>query len=145
MEQQATSEATQAWQQLRRTELALSRYIDQHLSPLGLTAPLALALDSIARGQGHLTPTDLARELSQQTQSVTGLLDRLEQRGWVQRVRDLPDRRQTRLVVTDAGTAMLAEVRPVEAACLAKVFRTIAPAELTHLVEVLGRVHESAT
>ncbi len=145
MEKQATSEVTQAWHQLRRTEAALSRCIGQRLLPLGMTAPLVPALESIAQGRGHLTPTCLARELGQGTQSITGLLDRLEQRGWVQRVRDQRDRRQVRLVMTDAGTATLAAARSVEAACLAEVFRTLAPVELTHLVGMLRRVHESAT
>ena len=43
---------------------------------------------------GPLGPTDLARRLELRSASVTALLDRLETSGFIERVRDHPDRRR---------------------------------------------------
>ncbi len=49
-------------------------------------------LDFIAR-QGPLSPSTLARRTGLHPATMTGILDRLEQRGWVARDRDASDRR----------------------------------------------------
>lgn len=48
-----------------------------------------------------LTPRLLADELGLSPAATTALVDRLVAAGFVQRVRDLPDRRQVRLALTD--------------------------------------------
>lgn len=55
--------------------------------------------------QGVASPVALANRLGISRAVVTGLLDRLEQRGLVRREADPTDRRRLRLVVTPAGIA----------------------------------------
>jgi DNA-binding MarR family transcriptional regulator len=55
--------------------------------------------------QGVTSPVALASRLGISRAVVTGLLDRLEQRGLVRREADPTDRRRLRLVVTPAGIA----------------------------------------
>jgi DNA-binding HxlR family transcriptional regulator len=43
---------------------------------------------------GHMTAGDLAKQTGLSTASITGVLDRLEERGFVRRVRDPHDRRR---------------------------------------------------
>lgn len=57
---------------------------------------------------GHVTAGDLARQTGLSTASITGVLDRLEEGGFVRRVRDPHDRR--RVIVELAGGPGLREV-----------------------------------
>src|SRR5215212_11279865 len=55
--------------------------------------------------EGAVFPSELARQLRISPAVVTGLLDRLAQRGYLQRLADASDRRRLRLALTDAGLA----------------------------------------
>jgi DNA-binding MarR family transcriptional regulator len=55
--------------------------------------------------EGAVFPSELARQLRISPAVVTGLLDRLEQRGYLRRLADPSDRRRLRLALTDAGLA----------------------------------------
>jgi DNA-binding MarR family transcriptional regulator len=55
--------------------------------------------------EGAVFPHELARQLRIAPAVVTGLLDRLEQRGYLRRLTDPSDRRRLRLALTDAGLA----------------------------------------
>jgi DNA-binding MarR family transcriptional regulator len=68
--------------------------------------------------QGPMRITDLAAAELVAQPSMTGLVGRLEQEGFVQRTRDAADARAVRVVLTDAGRAELAAVRSSRAAVL---------------------------
>ena len=55
--------------------------------------------------EGAVFPSELARQLRVAPAVVTGLLDRLEQRGYLTRLADASDRRRLRLALTDTGLA----------------------------------------
>jgi DNA-binding MarR family transcriptional regulator len=55
--------------------------------------------------EGAVFPSELARQLRISPAVVTGLLDRLAQRGYLQRLADASDRRRLRLALTDTGQA----------------------------------------
>src|SRR3990172_1005920 len=93
-----------------RATHAAVRELDQRLMrDHGITfvqAVTLLAIDSFDRPQPHL----VADHLSQQSQTVTGVLDRLERAGHVTRQRDLGDRRAVRLELTDSGRMLVETV-----------------------------------
>ncbi len=60
-----------------------------------------------------LTQVELSRHLVTHRSNVTGLVDRLEQRGLLKRREDSADRRAYRVILTDAGQGLLREIRPV--------------------------------
>ena len=92
---------------LYRTTNAAVRELDQRLTRdhdiTFIQAVTLLAIDSFDRPQPHL----VADYLSQQSQTVTGVLDRLERAGHVARRRDLGDRRAVRLELTDSGKKLV--------------------------------------
>ncbi len=92
---------------LYRTTNAAVRELDLRLTrEQGITfvqAVTLLAIDSFDRPQPHL----VADHLSRQSQTVTGVLDRLERAGHITRQRDLGDRRAVRLALTDSGRALV--------------------------------------
>src|SRR5688572_13402577 len=57
--------------------------------------------------RGPLRPGYLAKAIGVSSASVTGILDRLEERGYIERVADPSDRRATSVRLTPAGAAVL--------------------------------------
>jgi DNA-binding MarR family transcriptional regulator len=68
--------------------------------------------------EGPMRVTDLAAVERVAQPSMTGLVGRLEQEGFVQRTRDADDARAVRVVLTDGGRDELAAVRSSRAAVL---------------------------
>ena len=60
---------------------------------------------------GPLPPSQIARFIVLKSSTVTGIIDRLEQKGFVKRVRRSSDRRVITVELTEAGT-ILAEKAP---------------------------------
>ena len=56
---------------------------------------------------GSLPVSSLAAQMSVSPPNVTGILDRLEQHGWVRRTQDLHDRRVVRVMLTEEGQRFL--------------------------------------
>ena len=138
------SAAPAVWRQLYLTYSTIFKAIERAIAPTGVTLPQALALATIKAGPGPITPSRLAHYLTQETQSVTGLIDRMEKQEWVRRVRDLPDRRAIRLELTPVGEAKLEETLGPSGATTARMFELLSATELQTLAGLLERVHEGA-
>src|SRR4051794_16574804 len=81
----------------RRSDLsAASRAVLQHLAQ-----------------SGPLTVSEMARHLDRAQSVVSELVDGLERRGWLERVRDGRDRRRTLVWLSDAGSELVARDRDV--------------------------------
>ena len=133
------------WRQLYLTYSTIFKAIERAIAPTGVTLPQALALATIKSGPGPITPSRLAHYLTQETQSVTGLIDRMEKQDWVRRVRDLPDRRAIRLELTAAGEAKLAETLGPSGETTARMFEALTSDELATLSKLLDKVYDGAT
>ncbi len=80
-----------------------NRMLEEH----NLTLPQWLALGCVASGGADGVPhSAIGSRLMLSKAPVTGVVDRLEKAGLVERHPDLHDRRVSRVVITDAGTAM---------------------------------------
>lgn len=82
----------------------MRHHLGSAVSEVGLTPQQAHALRCLVPGDA-LPMRDLATELMCDASTVTGIVDRLEERGLVRRQPDPADRRVKALVVTDAGVA----------------------------------------
>jgi DNA-binding MarR family transcriptional regulator len=100
-------------------------------------------LDALNRQDGwHMRMQQLARATALSPSATTRLVNRLEDRGLLTRILCADDRRGIYTELTDSGSKLLAEARPVHDATLE---RTLAEAqqvpELATLVEALPRLH----
>ena len=88
----------------------MSRAVDLHSKQLAaehrLTGPQLVCLRQIER-DGVVTPSELAREVSLSHGTVTGILDRLETRGLVTRVRSDRDKRKVLVRLTTGGRDLM--------------------------------------
>jgi len=108
----------------------------------GLTPMQAMLLDRMDEGAA-LPMTGLARELRCDTSNLTGLADRLEEQGLVERLTPRHDRRVRGLALTDKGRA----VRQALATSIREgnpLLDALTPAECETLSHLLTRMIEAA-
>lgn len=90
--------------------------IDLHSKHLakqfGLTGPQLIIMREISQFD-EITASDISRAISLSQATVTGVLDRLEKRGYVVRRRSKLDRRRTLVETTPAGNHILATAPPL--------------------------------
>src|SRR5918911_4790583 len=95
-----------AWVSIHQAAIVLERAVDVRLRPWNLSGSQAAALNVLVK-HGPQRMSDLARYLLQQTQTTTDLVDRLEQRNLVRRIRHATDRRVVLVEATDAAESLL--------------------------------------
>jgi MarR family 2-MHQ and catechol resistance regulon transcriptional repressor len=94
---------------------------------------------------GPLCQTSLAGKLLTSGANVTTVVDNLEKRGLVQRVRSTEDRRFVRVHLTDAGRALIAEIFPLHARSIADAFTALSPAELEAFSSLCKKLGQAVT
>jgi DNA-binding MarR family transcriptional regulator len=121
------------------------RAIDLHSKRLeresGLTGPQLLLLRLIA-GSGQLTAGVIAREVSLSQATVTSIIDRLERKGLLQRVRNTEDKRKVMLHLTAAGEAALEQAPPLLQESFIKRFDQLEGWEQSLILSSLQRIGE---
>lgn len=86
----------------------LRAHMDSSATELGLTPMQARALFMTTQ---PVSMSQLAGALHCDASNITGIVDRLEEQGYMERVVDPSDRRRRNLVVTPAGTAVATQLR----------------------------------
>jgi len=86
------------------------KLLERRLYYLGVSASQARVLTVLYYAAEPMKPSLIATLLFQETQSITGILHRIESRGWVARKPDPDDRRAVGLQLTDAGRKLTAEI-----------------------------------
>ncbi|WBY01485.1 MarR family transcriptional regulator [Ramlibacter tataouinensis] len=89
---------------MRRVLASFAGEVEHELEPLGLTHAQWVPLYKLFLGHGN-TGAELARECQLDAGAMTRMLDRLEAKGLLRRVRSAQDRRIVHLELTEAGRA----------------------------------------
>ena len=98
----------------------------------------------ILRGEGKPLPIlEIAQRTVAVVPGITGLVDRLESAGFVQRRRCEEDRRVIFVVLTPAGTKILAELDEPLRKLHAEVHGGLSAKEIDKLIELLDKVRAS--
>jgi DNA-binding MarR family transcriptional regulator len=114
--------------------------VTQHTtSQLGITGTQASIMFMLAVGK-CATAADIAREYGIDASAVTRLIDRLEKRGLLSRVRSESDRRVVRLALTDDGRAMAEKVPDIFTHVLDGLLTGFSPEEVGFLKNMLRRI-----
>jgi DNA-binding MarR family transcriptional regulator len=120
---------------LRRTVL------DQKLKPLGITRSQMWVITNLSRHGGEgFSQIELARLLDIGKGTLGGLIDRLEARGFVERIPDKIDRRAKRVRMSDAGKVVFYQMRAVAERVNADVMRSIPRKKQEIFIEVLAQM-----
>jgi DNA-binding MarR family transcriptional regulator len=124
---------------IKQVQSSLNRMIDQHVSPLGLTAMQWRPLVMI-RYRDVNTPAELSRQTFVDTGAMTRTLDRLEAKQFITRQRCPDDRRVVRITLTDSGTQVAEQILPAVAASLNAHLQGFSEQEITTLIGFLDRM-----
>jgi DNA-binding MarR family transcriptional regulator len=89
----------------------ITRSIDLHSKKMskdfGLTSPQLMLMRTIQRDD-NVTIRQLSEKTNMSQATATIILDRLEARGWVVRIRNQQDKRKVHALLTESGQQMLA-------------------------------------
>jgi DNA-binding MarR family transcriptional regulator len=120
--------------------LGVMQAIKQHIAELADQFELTLSqLDALKNLGAPCSQRQLAQCLHFDASNVTDIVDRLEERGLVQRTIDPNDRRVRRLVLTTDGEAVRAKLLE-QAIAGAPPVTALSPAEQRSLCTLLGKI-----
>src|SRR5689334_4274060 len=126
---------------LRDIRAILKRTEDSEIAAMGLTMPQIDVLRELATANG-LSLKELSKRLGLVHSTVSGIVDRLEQRGLVQRRTDPDDKRFTRIYasqsVTDYTDRTLYSWR---GSIIAKALHQATPDEREQIVKGIGKLY----
>jgi DNA-binding MarR family transcriptional regulator len=125
---------------ISRVKSVMSNMVTQRaMSELGITSTQASILFMVASGK-CLVAAELAREYGIDASAVTRLIDRLEKRGLLTRVRSSEDRRVVHLALTPEGHAIAARLPAIFTGVTEKLLSGFTPEETGFLKSLLRRV-----
>lgn len=91
---------------LRRIIKAIQDYSYEVSEKFGITGPQLWTLTTISKN-GSLSLGELSKKTYLHPSTITGLIDRLEKKGYVERDRDQRDRRVVKLLLTPKGKGLV--------------------------------------
>lgn len=123
---------------------ALLRESQRLFRPLGLTGAQFNVLNLLSDAHDGLSQRELGDRLLVDRSNVTGLLDRMEKAGWVQR-QDHPDDRRVYLVtLTSAGQALWWKAHAQYLQVVAQVAAGLSAKQMDGCVETLAHLEKNA-
>ncbi len=124
---------------------ALLEALEREIAPLGLTAPQAIVLFQLQLAEGAVShAAEFCRVLHYDPGAMTRLLDRLEKKGFVRRVRSERDRRALKLELTAAGRAAIPRMWASAAAVFNRFLHGFNRSETRQLIDFLKRLRANA-
>jgi DNA-binding MarR family transcriptional regulator len=137
------AQVSETMQSLRRIFKALQDYSQEVSSNFGITGPQLWALKMLSQ-HSSLALGDLSRKMYLHPSTITGVIDRLEHKGYVVRDRDLDDRRVVKVKLTPAGKDLVAKApNPVQGKMIYGL-RKLNKSELTVIYESVKKLAEIA-
>ncbi|MFC5428269.1 MarR family winged helix-turn-helix transcriptional regulator [Paraburkholderia denitrificans] len=125
---------------ISRVKSTMSNLVNQRtVAELGVTSQQASVLFMVASGKCVLA-AELAREYGIDASAVTRLVDRLETRGLLKRVRSSEDRRAVRLALTPEGHAIARRMPAMFTGISERLLSGLSPEEVGFLKSMLRRV-----
>lgn len=116
---------------------------DELFSRHGLTAQQYNALRLLRAAHPNKAPTlNLAAKLVSRAPDITRLLDKLRNRGFIERERPADNRRVVNVGITEAGIKLLEKLNDEVRECHARQLSHLQPTEMRQLVELLKKARE---
>lgn len=124
---------------VRRIHHGYGRYSKRLEERSGVTAPQLACLTALSRN-GAVPAGRLSGQVSLDPSTVTGILDRLEERGLVERRHDEEDRRVRNIKITAAGRRLVGDTPPTMGRRLTGVLARRPKSEREQTIRALERI-----
>lgn len=122
-----------------RASVALKKVFAKHMGPLQLKAVEFSILVLVASNE-NVNQKQLGQALDVSPPNLAVTLDRMVERGWVERVRSTEDRRSQIVVLTAAGRQLVQRAEKIAATMENEALSVLSPAERLLLLELLLKV-----
>lgn len=126
---------------LRRVIRATDLHSRELIRTTGMTAPQLLLMQTI-RARGEAVIGELAQEMNLSQATVTSIVDRLEQRGYLYREKSSQDKRKVHARLTAQGKAAVKDAPVPLQESFVRQFRRLQPWEQSMIIAALQRVAE---
>ncbi|MFI5183191.1 MAG: MarR family winged helix-turn-helix transcriptional regulator [Vicinamibacteria bacterium] len=131
--------ALSVWVRLLKAHGLMMREVRRRV-PESLTLPQFDVLAQLARREDGMTHGELTRELLVTAGNVTGIVDRLEALGLVERCPVPGDRRAVRVCLTRRGRNVTGRALPRHKKDVTALLEGVSPGDLARLRDLLGTV-----
>jgi len=127
---------------LGEVQRLMRAYADKEAARYGITRAQWAVLSKVERQEG-LKQTELAELLEMQPITLTRLIDKLCDNGWIERRSDDSDRRVNRLYLKKAARPLLGKLAGLRSELTATALEGISPADAHRLLTQLESIKEN--
>jgi DNA-binding MarR family transcriptional regulator len=127
---------------LSKVRKSVTQHFASKLSTLDVT-PVQYGVWKCLWENGSMTPSQIAQMLSVDTSTITGLLDRMENKEILKRTPNTEDRRAIHVSLTEQGKMLEPEMDRITSEANAEVLSVLNPEEQKLFVSYLNRILES--
>lgn len=124
---------------LARASDTVTAVTHKHLARENLTISQFGVLEALYH-LGSMCQKDVARKILKTTANITTVIDNLEKRGLVERVRSTEDRRYISLHITADGAELIERIFPVHLQGIVESFRALTAEEQAQLAELCKKL-----
>ena len=132
------------WIAIYKTYNAVYKLTELALLPHGLSLPQLHLLAVLKKGDEPITTGEIGQAMVKASQTITGLVDRLEEPGLVERVFDRRDRRKTWVRMTEKGERKLADAFPLANRLAEELSSVLSDGELKDLQAKMEKLRSAA-
>ena len=122
-----------------RASITMRRVFTRHLGPLDLKV-VEFSILMLVASNPQINQKRLGQALDISAPNLAVTLDRMAERGWVERVRSTQDRRAQHIHLTVKGAELVQRAERIAATMEAPALRMLSPAERALLIELLMKV-----
>jgi len=138
-----TRSTTSLWIRFLRFHLLSNKRLDEEMEQIDLTLPQFYVLATIGYA-GGLPFSGIGEKMMVTVSNLTGIVDRLEEKGLVYRQRDSKDRRVVRVALTEKGVKLYKSSIPSVEKSVFEIFSSLDKPQQKELASLLRRlIHTS--
>lgn len=127
---------------LGEVQRLMRAYADKEAARYGITRAQWAVLAKVERSEG-MKQTELAEQLEMQPITLTRLIDKLCDNGWIERRGDESDRRVNRLYLKKAARPLLGKLAGLKSEITSAALEGISPTDAERLVSQLESIKEN--
>lgn len=124
---------------INRARSELCDALDRELASLDMTAAQCVVVSMLACGCAD-SSSQICKEITYDTGAMTRMVDRLEKKGFLRRVRNKEDRRVVCLELTERGKEMLPDLRASTVTVMNQFLHNLTNSEVKQLEGFLKRM-----
>jgi DNA-binding MarR family transcriptional regulator len=125
---------------VKRCGVLMTQIAERHFESLPVSFIQWSALMRLHTQAGHMSATQLSRELGYDMGALTRVVDELERRALVRRERSRRDRRAVEIAITAAGRRQAESAKHVVVGLLNELVEPYSDAEVATLIELMQRM-----